>query len=240
MSLSVRLLGTSASRPTIERNVASVAVVREGETLLFDCGEGTQRQMLRYGVSFALQDIFFTHFHADHEGGLRDFPAVPIYAAKAGWDAARGLQGLASLRAAHLPDLLPPDFTARVRLLEFSAAGAPDWVPDDWRNGADVLGDGTLWAVPLPGHAAGQLGLMFLDDQGNLVFLVADAIWRTDWLLPAHGPRWPVRLITHDWQAFQETLTRLRQLTSLCPDIRIVPFHCSATAQEFGVREGWK
>jgi ribonuclease Z len=70
MSLSLRLLGTSASRPTVERNVAATAVVREGETLLFDCGEGTQRQMMRYGVSFALEDIFFTHFHADHVIGV--------------------------------------------------------------------------------------------------------------------------------------------------------------------------
>ncbi len=70
MSLSIRLLGTSASRPTVERNVASVAIVREGETLLFDCGEGTQRQMMRYGISFALEDIFFTHFHADHVIGV--------------------------------------------------------------------------------------------------------------------------------------------------------------------------
>lgn len=70
MSLSIRLLGTSASRPTIERNVASLAVVREGETLLFDCGEGTQRQMMRYGVSFGVADIFFTHFHADHVIGV--------------------------------------------------------------------------------------------------------------------------------------------------------------------------
>ena len=70
MSLSLRLLGTSASRPTVERNVSSVAVVREGETLLFDCGEGTQRQMMRYGVAFSLEDIFFTHFHADHLIGL--------------------------------------------------------------------------------------------------------------------------------------------------------------------------
>ena len=70
MSLSLRLLGTSASRPTVERNVASLAVVREGETLLFDCGEGTQRQMMRYGVSFSLEDIFFTHFHADHVIGV--------------------------------------------------------------------------------------------------------------------------------------------------------------------------
>jgi ribonuclease Z len=70
MSLAVRLLGTSASRPTVERNVASVALVREGDTLLFDCGEGTQRQMMRYGVSFAFGDLFFTHFHADHVIGV--------------------------------------------------------------------------------------------------------------------------------------------------------------------------
>lgn len=38
--------------------------------MLFDCGEGTQRQMMRYGVSFSLRDIFFTHFHADHSIGV--------------------------------------------------------------------------------------------------------------------------------------------------------------------------
>jgi ribonuclease Z len=70
MSLSLLLLGTSASRPTVERNVSSIALVREGETMLVDCGEGTQRQMMRYGVSFTLSDIFFTHFHADHVIGV--------------------------------------------------------------------------------------------------------------------------------------------------------------------------
>jgi ribonuclease Z len=70
MSLSIRFLGTSASRPTVERNVSAIAVVREGETMLFDCGEGTQRQMMRYGVAFALADIFLTHLHADHVLGV--------------------------------------------------------------------------------------------------------------------------------------------------------------------------
>jgi ribonuclease Z len=70
MSLTLLLLGTSASRPTVERNVSSIALVREGETMLFDCGEGTQRQMMRYGVAFSLSDIFFTHFHADHVIGV--------------------------------------------------------------------------------------------------------------------------------------------------------------------------
>jgi ribonuclease Z len=68
--LSITLLGTGAACPSIERNVAGLAVAREGETLLFDCGEGTQRQMMRYGVSFAFREIFFTHYHADHMLGV--------------------------------------------------------------------------------------------------------------------------------------------------------------------------
>jgi ribonuclease Z len=68
--LSVTFLGTSAARPTVERNVSALALVREGETLLFECGEGTQRQMMRFGVTFALTEIFFTHFHADHFLGV--------------------------------------------------------------------------------------------------------------------------------------------------------------------------
>lgn len=70
MPLTLTFLGTSASRPTVERNTPSIALVREGETLLFDCGEGTQRQMMRYGVSFNFSDVFFTHFHTDHFLGI--------------------------------------------------------------------------------------------------------------------------------------------------------------------------
>lgn len=50
--------------------MCSLAVIREGETFLFDCGEGTQRQMMRYGITFALDDVFFTHFHTDHVLGI--------------------------------------------------------------------------------------------------------------------------------------------------------------------------
>jgi ribonuclease Z len=64
--LGVTFLGTGAACPTVERNVSSLAIAREGETLLFDCGEGTQRQMMRYGVGFSFKDIFFSHYHSDH------------------------------------------------------------------------------------------------------------------------------------------------------------------------------
>lgn len=68
--LSATFLGTGAACPTIDRNVSGLAVAREGETFLFDCGEGTQRQMMRYGVSFSFTEVFFSHFHADHFLGI--------------------------------------------------------------------------------------------------------------------------------------------------------------------------
>ena len=68
--LTITFLGTGAACPTIDRNVAGLAVQREGETILFDCGEGTQRQMMRYGVGFSFTEVFFTHFHADHMLGI--------------------------------------------------------------------------------------------------------------------------------------------------------------------------
>ena len=66
----ITFLGTAAARPTVGRNVSSLVVQREGDLMMFDCGEGTQRQMMRYGAGFALEDIFFSHLHADHFLGV--------------------------------------------------------------------------------------------------------------------------------------------------------------------------
>ncbi len=71
MDLDVVFLGTAASMPTAQRGPAAVLVRRGGERLLFDCGEGTQRQLQRSAIGLPdIQDIFLTHFHADHVLGL--------------------------------------------------------------------------------------------------------------------------------------------------------------------------
>jgi ribonuclease Z len=70
MDLSVAFLGTGGAVPSARRNTASLLVARGGERLLFDCGEGTQRQMQRSLGLVQVDAIYFTHFHADHFLGL--------------------------------------------------------------------------------------------------------------------------------------------------------------------------
>ena len=71
MDLDVVFLGTSASAPTAGRAPTALLVRRGGERLLVDCAEGTQRQLMRSTVGLPdLEEIFLTHFHADHTLGL--------------------------------------------------------------------------------------------------------------------------------------------------------------------------
>jgi ribonuclease Z len=70
MDLSLFFLGTAGSVPSARRGLPAVLVRRGGDRLLFDCGEGTQRQLLRSVGLLDLDTIFITHFHADHWLGL--------------------------------------------------------------------------------------------------------------------------------------------------------------------------
>jgi ribonuclease Z len=71
VDLDIVFLGTAGSMPTAQRAPAALLVRRGGDKLLFDCAEGTQRQLLRSSVGLLeLEEIYVTHFHADHVLGL--------------------------------------------------------------------------------------------------------------------------------------------------------------------------
>ncbi len=67
----VTVLGTAGASPTRERNLASVALSYDGDVFLFDCGEGTQRQLILYGVNPSrIRALFISHAHGDHVIGI--------------------------------------------------------------------------------------------------------------------------------------------------------------------------
>jgi ribonuclease Z len=70
MDLDVLFVGTAGSAPTARRGLPATLVRRGGDRLLFDCGEGTQRQLVRSVGLIELEEVFITHFHADHVLGL--------------------------------------------------------------------------------------------------------------------------------------------------------------------------
>ena len=70
MDLSVFFAGTAGSIPTARRGLPAVLVRRGGDRILFDCGEGTQRQLVGSVGLMDLTEVFLTHFHADHWLGL--------------------------------------------------------------------------------------------------------------------------------------------------------------------------
>ena len=70
MDLDVLFLGTAASAPTARRGLPATLIRRGGEKLLVDCGEGTQRQLVRSVGLVDIDDLFITHFHADHVLGI--------------------------------------------------------------------------------------------------------------------------------------------------------------------------
>ena len=69
-TLQVYFLGTAGALPTVLRNPACFLVRRGSDTLLFDCGEGAQQQMMRAQTGFTVDAVFITHWHADHYLGL--------------------------------------------------------------------------------------------------------------------------------------------------------------------------
>ncbi|MEM3838973.1 MAG: ribonuclease Z [Candidatus Micrarchaeaceae archaeon] len=67
----ITVLGTSGASPTKERNLTSVALLHEGNLVLFDCGEGTQMQLLKAGInSSKIRAVMISHAHGDHVIGL--------------------------------------------------------------------------------------------------------------------------------------------------------------------------
>jgi ribonuclease Z len=175
VDLDVVFLGTAGSMPTARRGPSATLVRRGGERLLFDCGEGTQRQLLRSDVGLVdLTEIFLTHFHADHFLGL---PGMLKTFALRGRDVPLTLYGPRGLsELLHVLGRVIGRLTFEVSVIELAADAV---LPRDGyelrtfqvRHGRDALGY-ALVEHERPGRfdvgAADALGIPFGPERGLL------------------------------------------------------------------------
>ncbi|MBN8214749.1 MAG: MBL fold metallo-hydrolase [Xanthomonadales bacterium] len=191
--------------------------------------ECLQPQLARHGIAMhEVRGVFASHLHADHIAGLRDLPRAAIWCSDIALRSARAMGRISRLRKATLLDLLPDDFDSRHRSIE---ALPMRGLPHAWQElgeGHDLLGDGSLYAVPLPGHARGQYGLLLRHENDREFLLAGDATWRIDRDGHASASAWPTRFLADDWRAQGETLSKLQRVLDGIDDSRcVLPSHCA-------------
>jgi len=148
--------------------------------------------------------VIVTHFHADHVGGLAEFPHAEVhYRIDALADLTR-LSPWRQVKSAFLPALVPPrlpeqsNAIARERFFAHERCDFPTY---------DLFGDGSVFLIDLPGHAPGQVGVWWPEEQ---VCYVADGFWRESQLESDRELLGPARTLQWDPTAYRETLDRLR------------------------------
>lgn len=178
-----------------------------------------------------IDGIILSHFHADHISGLRDYPNAEIIAMQAEYAQLSQLSRIQGLFHGYLPQLLPASFSTQARFVESMRLLTlpPELQP--FRYGFDLLGDGSLLAVPLPGHTHHHLGLLLRRQDGQIVFLVADACWSIKALQQHRPPSWLAQRLFDDRLAYRATFGQLQQLAEQNPAVLVVPSHCEVTAR---------
>lgn len=168
-----------------------------------------------------VQGIMITHLHWDHAGGLPDFPGVPVWVQSAELDAAN--KGSA-------PSYLGEQRDAKIKWHTYEMPVQPY---EGFERSLDLLGDGQLILVDLPGHTPGHTGLFVNASNGKRYFFSGDTTWTqmgieqqtsrpqfTRWLT---GVDWK-------WEANATTISKVAALAQRDPDLIILPAHDESMA----------
>jgi glyoxylase-like metal-dependent hydrolase (beta-lactamase superfamily II) len=169
--------------------------------------------------------VIVSHFHADHIGGLIDFDSSVIHCSRGAFRQATKTNRYTGFTRGILKSLIPDDLQQRARFVEEEGTPVADMY---FGTTYDLFGDGSLVAVPLPGHAAGQIGLR-LQTSETAYFLVADACFTLESARSMVMPGNAVRIISHSWRDYRGTLRRLHEFNMAHPEVKMVPSHCLET-----------
>jgi glyoxylase-like metal-dependent hydrolase (beta-lactamase superfamily II) len=139
------------------------------------------------------------------------------------------MRGLVAVAKAFMPGLIPNDFEERSAPVDISKPVNLSGEYTPFTMGYDLLGDESVVAVELPGHAVGQMGLFVRDENGGLFFFVADAAWLKQAIVENRPPHKVADLLFSDGDIYRETLNDLHSYHLHHPDVQIIPSHCEET-----------
>ncbi|PTX90973.1 MBL fold metallo-hydrolase [Opitutus sp. ER46] len=154
-----------------------------------------------------VRHLIVTHFHADHVGGLAEFPQATIHHHEEALRPLRALPAWRQVRAAFLADPVPDWLPERARLVPARAFEGRASASATF----DLFGDGSVGLVHLPGHAPGQLGISFALGGRRLLY-AADAYWRACQITDGVEPLPVAMALQWDRRAYRQTVGRLRAL----------------------------
>ncbi|MDP2345962.1 MAG: NAD-dependent epimerase/dehydratase family protein [Deltaproteobacteria bacterium] len=178
-------------------------------------------QLARLGIPH-VDRVVISHFHGDHIAGLRDFDDADLLVHHAAWSDARSRSGINAVRKGHVPGLLPDDFASRVYALP--AFADPGFGP--FARAHDLFGDRSVLLVELPGHAAGQVGMLVQLEDGTAKLLVADAVWYSLAIRERRMPGAVTRPLFSSTKDYRRTLETLHAFAERFPAIELLPTHC--------------
>ncbi|HTK10175.1 MAG TPA: MBL fold metallo-hydrolase [Ktedonobacteraceae bacterium] len=165
-----------------------------------------------------LEFAFLSHLHWDHVSGIPDIPGVPLRINRVEYDAAAST-GLLEHRHGLVQSLLGDANPVEL----FDCAG-PAY--EGFRSSLDLFGDGSVIAVPLPGHTAGNTGLFINRAHGPRLFLLGDAVWLADhYQRPSimHPFFWSQ--VTSDDATARQTILSLYHYARRHPEVPLIAMH---------------
>lgn len=186
-------------------------------------------------LGIALDDVtalVLSHFHGDHIAGLVNFPNAKIYCSSAGLRQIQSGSRFGRVRQGLLSGLVPTDIAARATFFEEAPIVTLSSAFGGLARGADLLGDGSLIAVELPGHCAGHWGLALNSEQHGEVLLIGDAAWSIGAVRANNPPPNVTTALLGNTSRYRGTLKALQGVASANRDLHILPSHCPDAAFE--------
>ncbi|MBE0675013.1 MAG: MBL fold metallo-hydrolase [Bacteroidales bacterium] len=181
-------------------------------------------QLRRMNITAAgIKNIVISHFHADHTGGLMDFPEAGVWCSEEALEFALGKHRLTAVFKGVLKEQIPEGIRSRANfprglLEEFELFGLKMW---KWAENISF--------VDLPGHARGQIGLYVRNTIYGDLLLCADAAWSSESVRSKIYPSGIVSVISDNFKEMKKTMDKLHNLSVSNPEIKIIPTHCHET-----------